>query len=297
MPHSVTRILNRAVLLLAASSVCLLAAGTVVHAQAPPPENPQSGSVGLEGIMPTDPPSEGATIVIPNNGQVFTDIPIRISGLCPDNLLVRLFSNEVFIGSVMCEDGSYELEAGIFGGQNDLVARVYDALDQPGPDSNTVSVTLNDAQFNPLGLTPMTLTSDFARRGADPGDPLSWPFILSGGRGPYAVSVDPGDGSSPILMSLDAPGVFDVEHAYQAAGIYRITVRVTDADGQNAYLQVVAVANGNPARADQVGGTLVLVRIIWWPALLSVLFIFIAFWLGRRYQVQVLRKNLERHRG
>ena len=282
--------------------LCLLACtlvfsiGAPVYAQqSPPPENPQSGSMGIEGTLPADPPEQGATIAVPTNGQTFSDIPIQVSGLCPDELLVQIFSNEIFVGATMCENGSYELQIDLFGAQNDLVARVSDMFDQFGPDSNVVTVTLDDAAFGPIAGPPVTVTSDFARRGADPGSPLTWPFIVSGGTAPYAVSVDPGDGSSSILQTVETPGVFDVEHTYAEAGIYRITVRVTDANDMTAFLQVVGVARGEPASADQIEDAQAHVHVIWWPAVLSVLFIIIAFWLGRRYQVQALRKELERH--
>ena len=67
-------------------------------------------------------------------------LPVTVTGLCPDGLLVKLFKNNVFAGSVDCTKGSYSLKIDLFTGQNDLVARVYDSLDQPGPDSSIVRV-------------------------------------------------------------------------------------------------------------------------------------------------------------
>ena len=55
-------------------------------------------------------------------------------------MLVKLFKNNVFAGSVQCEDGSYSIKTDLFVGTNELVARVYDDLDQPGPDSNVLTV-------------------------------------------------------------------------------------------------------------------------------------------------------------
>src|SRR5688572_24801695 len=93
----------------------------------------ESGSVGVEGKISAPPPTQGATIVTPASGRVFTEIPIEVSGSCPNGLLVKLFKNNVFSGSVNCTNGSYRLTIDLFSGQNDLVARVYDALDQAGP--------------------------------------------------------------------------------------------------------------------------------------------------------------------
>lgn len=116
-------------------------------AAAPLPPDPQSSSIGVQGVLGSSPPTQGATITIPSSGQVFTSNPISVSGLCPTNLLVKLFTNNVFVGSVLCTSGSYSIKIDLFSGRNDLVTRVYDALDQAGPDSNTVTVTFNSPQL------------------------------------------------------------------------------------------------------------------------------------------------------
>lgn len=259
-------------------------------------ENPQSGAIGVEGIIPSAPPTRGATITTPSNGQSFGRNPITVSGLCPDGLLIKVFSNEVFVGSVMCVRGSYSVQIDLFGGQNVLVVRVYDALDQAGPDSNTVTVTLNDAQFNNFGASLMTIFSNFARRGADPGKTLTWPVAINGGTGPYAVSVDWGDGKPPDLISRPTAGPFDLSHIYDEAGVYTIVIRVTDRNGLTAYLQLVGVANGAIGDNKGAGETKVIERVIviWLPALILIPLLFVSFWLGRKYELSALRRHLER---
>lgn len=275
--------------------ITMVGPSQLAFAAAAPPENPQEGSVGLEGTLPSPPPAQGATITTPRNGQVFTSIPIDVSGLCSGNLLIKVFINEVFGGSTLCVNGSYSLKVDLFGGTNNIIVRVYDALDQAGPDSNTVTVTFQDAQFSGLGGIPLSLTSDYARRGADPREKLTWPIILSGGRDPYAVSVDWGDGQTPSLLSRPSPGVFEVDHIYQSAGTYTVTIRATNADGRVAFLQLVAVANG-AANASVGGGEGVdepKPDIVWLPAAATIPLTFISFWLGRRYEITSLRKHLE----
>ncbi len=107
------------------------------------PDQQVSGSIGIQGTISTAPPTRGATIAVPSNGAVFTTTPITVSGLCPSSVLVKLFANNVFVGSTFCVNGSYSLQIDLFSGQNDLVARVYDALDQTGPDSNLVHSSPN----------------------------------------------------------------------------------------------------------------------------------------------------------
>jgi hypothetical protein len=259
-------------------------------------QNPQAGSVGLEGTISTDPPKKAATITTPGNGASFNNTPITVAGLCPTSTLVKIFDNNVFVGSALCLNGSYSLQIGLFSGANQLVARVYDALDQVGPDSNLVLVTFNDAQYAQFG-TRVTLTSIYARRGAYPGASLVWPLSLNGGVSPYAISVDWGDGSAPQLQSLSVEGSFDIKHTYTNAGYYKVVVRATDKNGTTAFLQLVAVANGATQAGSAAGkdnsSSQLQTIVIWWPVLLLLPLIFAAFWLGRRHQVYVLRKELE----
>lgn len=264
-------------------------------------QNPQSGSMGLEATVPSPPPTEAATIAIPSNGQVFTSTPITISGLCKTGLLVKVFSNNVFIGSVLCTSNSYSLKADLFSGQNDLIARVYDALDQQGPDSNTVSVVFNDAQFAKFG-SHVALTSNFARRGADPQSPLSWPLILSGGTGPYALSIDWGDGNEADLKSVPFPGVVSVQHVYTQAGIYTIVAKATDANNTSAYLQLVGVANGKISGALGTGNNLTVQlqggsSVVPWVFVgVSIPLLILAFWLGKRHELVAIRHAIETSR-
>ncbi len=263
----------------------------------PPPAG--SGSIGLEGIISTAPPKQGATITSPGNGSNFTNLPITVNGLCPNGLLVKLFSNNVFVGSVNCVNGSYSIQIDLFSGQNELVARVYDALDQAGPDSNTVTVKYTDTNFLQFG-TSLSLSSIYARRGANPGEELNWPIILSGGSGPYAISVDWGDGTPPDLSSQPFPGTITIKHTYKAAGIYKIIIKATDKNGASAYLQLVGVGNGKAN--DSASGTntktaVTITKIIWWPMLLLLPLIPAAFWAGRRNELYIIRTRLEKTRG
>jgi hypothetical protein len=281
--------------LAAALGCLLLAVPATAFAQV---ENPQSGSVGIQGTISQPPPSRGATISVPSNGQTFSQIPITVSGLCPGDLLVKIFKNNVFAGSAQCRNGSYSVILDLFTGANELVARVYDALDQPGPDSNLVSVTFVDARGSVT--TRPTLTSNFAKRGVNPKQDLIWPILLSGGSGPYAISVDWGDGKPPDLRSLAFPGPFDIKHAYDSAGVYNVVVKAVDRDGGTAFLQLVAVANG-PLSQDQqgddkdddkAGGTRTV--ILWQPAAVLIPMMLSTFWLGRKYELKYLKKKIER---
>jgi len=265
-------------------------------------QNPQSGSVGLEGKISSPPPTQAATIATPGNGQTVSSTPITVSGLCKTGLLIKVFSNNIFVGSTTCVGGSFSLQADLFSGRNDLVARVYDALDQAGPDSNVVSVTFNDAKFAQFG-TRVSLSSKYAQFGADPQQELDWPVILTGGVGPYAISTDWGDGSAPALQSEPFTGNVTIKHTYSSAGTYKVVVRATDANGTTAFLQLVGVASGTVGQGSAAnvslnknGSPTTKTTVIWWPMLVMIPLIVATFWLGRRHELFALRKQLEKSR-
>jgi len=260
----------------------------------------QSGSVGLTGQISAPPPTEGATISFPTNGQVFEDVPIVVTGICPDGLLVKLFKNNVFAGSAQCDGGNFSLQTDLFVGTNELIARVFDDLDQPGPDSNIVTVSFDSASLG----TPVrvSLTSNFAKRGAFPSETLVWPVLLSGGQGPFAFSVDWGDGKELDLFTEPFAGTIDLEHVYDEPGIFNIIVKVVDTNGTTAFLQLVGIANG-PLSQDTDAGTggegensftTTKTEVVWWPAAVIVPFAITTFWLGKRYMLRVMKKRIER---
>jgi hypothetical protein len=283
-------------LVVAALAASLLVSDVHVHAAT------EQGSVGLEGRISAPPPTTPATISIPRSGQAFSTLPVTVSGICPNKLLVKLFKNNVFAGSVQCTNGSYSLIIDLFDGQNDLIARVYDDLDQAGPDSNVVAVSYNADKPGFTGR--VSLTSTIAKKGANPGQSLSWPIVLSGGDGPYAVSVDWGDGKTPDLMSRAFPGDFNIQHVYDKPGVFNIIVKATDKNGGVAYLQLVGIANGalsqdtgsanNSSANSGNNAAAQKTKILWQPAAILIPFIISTFWLGKKYQMHVLRQKIER---
>lgn len=259
----------------------------------------QVNSIGLAGKITAAAPTQAATISTPTNGQNFSNDPtITVAGFCQDGLLVKVFNNDIFVGSVMCNNGTYTLQVNLFTGENQLSAIVYDDLEQAGPTSNIVTVTFNNANFAAFG-TLVTLTSSYGRRGADPGKALTWPLSISGGTGPYAISIDWGDGQPVQLVSQPIAGNFNIEHKYKSAGSYKVVVKAVDANGVPAFIQLVAVANGQvtakPSTDDAAATkTVTVVRLLWWPAVVFFVLCIITFWLGRRYELVALRKRIER---
>lgn len=295
MTMNVTRVVRNACSWLAITALL------VVFAVQPALAATEQGSVGIEGKISSPAPTTPATISIPRSGQVFTSLPVTVSGICSGDLLVKLFKNNVFAGSAQCKNGSYSLIIDLFDGQNDLVARVYDALDQAGPDSNTVTVTY--ATSTPGFKSRVSLTTTIAKKGANPGQTLTWPITVSDGDGPYAISVDWGDGKTPDLISRPFPGTFDIKHVYDNPGVYNIIIKATDKNGGVAYLQLVGIANGalgqdngtgngnNSGNSDSSGQAKT--KILWQPAALIIPFIITTFWLGMKHQLHTIKKKIE----
>lgn len=256
-------------------------------------QNPQNGSIGLEGTVSGPPPSQGATITTPTNGQAFTTQPITVAGICPTGLLIKVFSNNSFVGSTMCTKGSFSLQISLFYNQNVLKAVDYDNLGQAGPDSNIVTVTYTNPQLAALG-TGLSITSIYAKQGANPGQQFTWPIIINGGTPPYALSIDWGDGGLRQLLSESNQGNVTLSHTYQTAGTYTITIQATDSNGETAFLQVVGLANGTATQSSASSSVQTITKIIWWPAVVMIPFLLISFWLGQRHELFSLRRRIER---
>lgn len=280
---------------LAATAVLLLAFWLLPASNASAATQ-QTGNVGVQGKVLGPPPSRAPTINVPGNGQSFNNLPITVSGFCEAKTLVEIYKNNVFAGSTQCQNGSYRLEIDLFDGRNDLVAREFDDLNQAGPDSNTV--TVNFSSPIPSIGPRISLTSEFSKRGANPNSILSWPIALSGGIGPYAISVDWGDKSKPDLISQQLPGVFNLQHTYTQTGVYNILIRASDSRGNIAFLQVVGIGNGPIKQVGTNSSNGIItkesVKLIWWPIPILFALMLAAFWVGKQHQLESIRRRLRK---
>lgn len=219
------------------SGIVLLASGISIRASS---HNPKSGSITLSGTVPAPPPTIPAVITSPSNGATFTSTPIIVSGTCPANLLVKITRNSTLAGSTFCtSSGTFSIQIELVGGENILRARAYDALDQPSPESDPVTVYLNPPPTPPQ----LTITSDTAFQEVSPGQLVTWAVQISGGSPPYTINWDWGDGTVEIL-ALSAAGTVSASHTYSTPGRYNVIVRVTDSAANSAQLQLVVTVRG-----------------------------------------------------
>lgn len=261
---------------------------------------PEAGSIGLNGAMPGPAPTTAAVITSPRNGQRFGTTPVNVSGTCPKGTLVEVFKNDIFAGSSACDDrGTFSMEIDLLIGQNILIARVFDALNQAGPDSGSVTVFYDALPPQAGALSPMSfggdqmlITTDAVFRGAFPDKQMLIPITIVGGVSPFAVNVQWGDSTNKVIPRNDNIP-FKADHVYKKPGTFQITLQATDSQGRVAFMTVASIVNGQPTGVTS-GGTNPQTEskiLLLWPFFVSAVAVVIAFWLGERREKHILLRG------
>jgi len=297
-PHEHTSYFPLFIMLLITGSV-LAFSSLSIQASSPPP---QSESVSLSGAMPEPPPETAAVITSPFNQERFSTSPITVRGTCPPGTLIEILKNDIFAGSTLCSDeGTFEVEVDLLIGENRLRARVYNALNQPGPDSEVVTVFYDAVppQGDPLaplnfGDAQLLLFSDAIYRGTFPNETFRLPVEIINGTPPFALDVKWGDNSNS-MVPRDNNQPFQVNHVYTRPGTYQINLQVTDAEDRMAFLSVVAIINGQPsemaiggAGTGSSGSPIMNYLYAAWPIFAATLAAVVSFWMGEQREKHVL---------
>lgn len=299
-PHEHTSYLPLGVLLLLVGFILTIYS---VSAASPPPID---SSVGLTGTMPGPAPTIAATIAQPSDQQHFSTSPITVKGSCPQNTVIEVFKNDIFGGSTLCNsNGTYSIDVDLLFGKNTLIVRVFDALNQPGPDSTSLTVFYDvlPPQTSPLSAlsfsgAQLLLNTDAIYRGVFPDKEFNMPVDILGGTPPYAVNVQWGDSNNKVVPRADN-ATFRLAHAYRKPGTYQISLQATDSTGRVAFLGVAAIVNGQPSSSAAGGangsgssGPSGLGQVLaLWPVYTSLVAIVISFWLGERREKRIIHKQ------
>lgn len=271
------------------------------------PTDPVVASYGTYAVVPAQIPETPPNITAPGQGTVITtNDPVTVSGSCPDNMLIKVFKNDVLAGAVFCEGGRFGVEIDLFLGPNALVARAYNANNIAGPDSAVVTVR-REMAGQPAGQTPVTpssgqffITSDIHYKGVSTGQKVTWPLIISGGQAPYAVSVSWGDGKTDLISRSQA-GLFEVSHVYEKSGdgphgSYDITVLATDGTGTKSFIHFVTIVSSNEpatvAASIKAGYNWSSALKIAWQLIVLAIAIIVSFWLGERREAFIIKRKL-----
>jgi hypothetical protein len=273
----------------------------IVYTASASSPGPAPGSIGLTGTVPSNPPTTPATITSPTDQQHVTTSPLHVTGTCPAGTLVEIYKNDIFAGSTICSDkGTYSLDVDLLFGTNKIIARIYDVLNQAGPDSATVTVTYDVLPTQSTALTPLDLggtqlllNTSAVFRGTFPGQELTIPLSIIGGAPPYAVNILWGDNGNTIVPRNNNES-FNTGHNYAKAGTYQISIQATDAAGRVAFMTVASIVNGQPASATGsvapatwTGSQL----LVLWPLYASAVSTLVSFWLGERREKHLLKKR------
>jgi len=228
-----------------------------------------SGDINISSFVSGPPPTSAPTIDSPTNNDTFKDKNITVEGDCISGLIVKVFRNNMFSGSALCDSsGRYTLPIDLFQGRNDLVARQYDLANQDSPDSDTITVFFIPESTSPeLPTSPVRPTNpvppsgsgdekppvvanfqlvidyDYTFQGVFQNKPFALPLSFSGGNGPYALSIDWGDGESSLFSREDTTR-FTPTHTYTGSGFRTVVIKVSDSEGEEAIVQFVILVNG-----------------------------------------------------
>jgi hypothetical protein len=287
-----------ALLLILLVSVLIFASRGVALAA---PEDPVTHTQSVHAVVPAQAPTTAPQINTIQSGTVFnTGDPITVGGTCPDDTLIKIFKNEVFGGAAFCDSSSFSLLVDLFIGSNTLISRPYNANNIPGPDSDPIVVirTLTaDGQIITQAANQFFITSDIYNKGVNLGEKLTWPITLSGGQAPYAVSIGWGDGKTDLISRKEA-GTFEISHRYAIPGEgtkphHAITITATDQLGNQSFIQLVTVVNGDPKSlisTTKQGYDLSGAIRIAWQAVVTLALVILSFWLGERREAYILNR-------
>jgi hypothetical protein len=223
-----------------------------------------AASFDVTASVAAAPLTQGAVITSPSDGQTVSSSAMTVSGSCPDDSYVTITDNSLFMGSSVCVNNIFQVATSLYVGTNSLTAQDYNADNDAGPSSPSVSVTYTvpppapapsnnsssdtssqspaapAAAATAATAPPLLLTTPVEYNTFSTQASFSWQVDLQGGVPPYVVTVNWGDGTT-TTYTFDTDPVFTVTHTYATAGYYPIQIATRDAVGTKRTLQVATI--------------------------------------------------------
>lgn len=273
--------------IIAIATLAILFAGHAVNAY----DQIKNGSISLSGFSKGPPPKYAAVITYPLVENVFDVNHTIVEGTCEAGKFLELYRSSVLAGGAICSDkGTFRFNLTLVPGKNVLLVRIHDALWQYGPDSKPVVVWYNV----PVLPTPVLLVyTKPIQNGILLGNELLLDYTVSGGKPPYAVSINWGDNSAADVHVHKQSGTLRVKHKYEQHGQYVIIISAVDETGKTALIQSVVVVHSTnediPGTAytcdgptcKPPGGVLQVIDYIW-PAIIIAALMTLSFWYGEK---------------
>lgn len=286
----------------------------------------------VTATVPFSPPTIAAAFDASLSGKTVTTDTTSVFGSCQfmsPTTIVSIWRDGNLIGSVNCSSGgAFQLNIGLNLGSNTLIARTSSLSNNYGPDSSSIvmTYTIPSSPGNPNQPTPtptptptpsppsslapgpqssspasdLTITTPTPFVLLDDRKEAAIQIVIKGGKGPYNVSINWGDGTTESSVIADL-GTFSFKHAYEAEGVYKVVATVMDVLGASEVYQFVVSATSLPGLSNLVtssaGQTDTTLRLYMYViGLIFLLFLIIiiltSFWLGRRYEYHELRDRL-----
>lgn len=278
----------------------------------------------VTATVPFSPPTQPAVFDPSLQGKTVNTESTSVFGTCEHltpTSIVSIWRAGNLIGSVNCEvSGTFQVSIQLLVGSNTLIARTSSLSNNYGPDSTPITITYVLPSSPTPSPTPSASPSPAPP--ASPSAPASGsdlsittpePFVLlnednqaaiqvivKGGKGPYTISINWGDGTTESSVVADI-GTFAFKHDYESQGIYKVVATVMDVLGASEVYQFIVSAtalSGLPGIGpNETGATENNLRLYMY-ILGSVFLLFLtlvvatSFWLGRRYEYHELKNRI-----
>jgi hypothetical protein len=189
---------------------------------------------------------------------------------------VTLNDNNLFSGSAVCVNGSFQIQTSLYLGSNTLAAQDYNEDSVAGPSTSPISVTYtvppspspsnntNNGGSSSSGsssakqstaaaaaASPLLLTTPVQYNTFTTQTVASWQIDLQGGVPPYVVTVSWGDGTS-TTYTFNTDPIFTISHTYANSGYYPIEISTKDALGTKRIMQLATIVKKPGQTAAQV---------------------------------------------
>ncbi len=275
-------------------------------------------SLNVTARIPAPLPASPAVITAPIDGEHFTDPAIIVSGTCPTDSYVKVFRDGQLAGISNCTSNAFSVDVILAPDANLLTAKVYNITDDEGPSSPSITVFYDAPVVESPPPAAPTQSSPAAPPAASdsgpvlstpyqftirkPHDEWQWDITAAGGRAPYAIVIDWGDGVVEHLTE-SASNTFAITNTYGHAAVFYPRITAADADGKVASLQLLAIVREPPTFAAQFlqdtlrGISPSFAGIVWSGLIVSV---FVFWWyeavtLHRHLFKKLRRKTVRRH--